>query len=117
MATISMQDLTMARMVDHTIYLITEAAMKGKKARSPDEFGACSVLQGSLDHDKDIHLFLSSSKGLIMDQSSGYSYQMQRSLDLSSSHKLGGSKGSLFRRIGRLQLEDIHLRNRDWHGG
>ena len=48
-ATIMMQDLTMAQLIDHTILLITEAALAGERARSPDEFGACSVLQTALD--------------------------------------------------------------------
>ena len=93
----------MAQLIDHTILLITEAALVGERARSPDEFGACSVLQTALDQAKDIYVFMSSGTGLYMDMSSGYSYHMQRALDLINCNKLGGTKSSLFRRIVSLQ--------------
>ena len=85
------------------MYLLTEAAIACKRARSPDAFGACEALQTALDQDKDIYLFMSSGTGLLMDMSSGYSYQMQRTLDLTSCNKFGGAKGSLFRRLVFLQ--------------
>jgi hypothetical protein len=46
---------------------------------------------------KEIHLFISSGSGLISDQVSGTSYQMQRGLDLISSEKLGKGKSCVFK--------------------
>ena len=53
-AIIRLQDVTFAQLIDHTTLLIKDAALAGERARSPDEFGACSVLQTGLDQAKDI---------------------------------------------------------------
>ena len=97
------QDLSAAQLLTHTVWLIADAAEKGVKPRSPDEHGACSVLQMAYDKGKEIHLFISSGSGLISDQASGTSYQMQRGLNLISSEKLGKGKSSAFKRIVFLQ--------------
>ena len=97
------QDLSAAQLLTHTVWLIADAAEKGVKPRSPDEHQACSVLQMAYDKGKEIHLFISSGSGLISDQASGTSYQMQRGLNLSSSEKLGKGKSSVFKRIVFLQ--------------
>ena len=66
---IRMQDLTMAQLIDHTIFLITEAALHGKRARSPDAHGACEVIKMALEQQKDKYLFFSSGTGLLIDMS------------------------------------------------
>ena len=88
-----------AKMIDHTIHIITDAALSGERARSSDEFGAVTVLQMAMDQSKDIILFLYSGTGLYMDMSSGYSYRIQRALDLINCNRLGGTNESSFRRI------------------
>ena len=50
-----------------------------------------------------MHLFTCSGSGLISDQPSGTSFQMQRGLNLISSDKLGKGKTSVFKRIIFLQ--------------
>ena len=83
------QDLSAAQLLTHTVWMLADAAENDVKPRSPDEHGACSVLQIAYDKGKDIHIFISSGSGLISDQASGTSYQMQRGLNLISSDKLG----------------------------
>jgi hypothetical protein len=87
MAVIRHQDLSVAHLLTHSVWMVADAAEKGVKPRSLDEQGACSALQLAIDNGKEIHLFISSGSGLISDQASGTSYQMQRGLDLISSGK------------------------------
>ena len=97
------QDLSAAQLLTHTMWILADAAENDVKPRSPDEHGACSVLQIAYDKGKDIHIFISSGSGLISDQASGTSYQMQRGLNLISSDKLGKGKSNQFKRIIFLQ--------------
>ena len=103
MAVIRYQDLSDAQLLTHSVWMVADAAEKGVKPRSMDKHGACSALQLAIDKGKEIHLFLSSGSGLISDQASGTSYQMQRGLDLISSEKLGKGKSCVFKRIVFLQ--------------
>ena len=97
------QDLSAAQLLTHTIWMLADSAENDVKPRSPDEHGACSVLQIAYEKGKDIHIFISSGSGLISDQAAGTSYQMQRGLNLISNEKLGKCKSNLFKRIIFLQ--------------
>jgi hypothetical protein len=99
MAVIRHQDLSVAQLLTHTVWMIADAADKEVKPRSLDEHGACSVLKMAIDKGKEIHLFISSGSGLVSDQASGTSYQMQRGLNLISSDKLGKGKSSVFKKL------------------
>ena len=97
------QDLSAAQLLTHTIWMLADAAECDVKPRSPDEHGACSVLQLAYEKGKDIHIFIASGTGLVSDQAAGTSYQMQRGLRLISNDKLGKGKSNLFKRLIFLQ--------------
>ena len=59
-AVIRYQDLSVAQLLTHSVWMVADAADKGVKPRSLDEHGACSVLQMAYDKGKEIHLFISS---------------------------------------------------------
>ena len=69
------------------------------RPRSPDEHGACTVLQLAYEKGKEIHIFIASGTGLASDQAAGTSYQMQHGLRLISNDRLGKGKGNLFIRM------------------
>jgi len=98
-AVIRLQDLSMGQLIDLTIFKIVQAALSEKRARCNDEHGACEVIQQAIEKQKEIYLFLSSGTGLVIDQSGGYSYQIQRALDLVNCKSFGGARNGMFRRI------------------
>ena len=58
-----------------------------------------SALEEALKLGKDIHIFLGSGTGLILEGPSGYTYQMQRALDLTACKSFGTGKSNPFKRI------------------
>ena len=98
-AVIRLQDLSMAQLIDLTIFKITQAVLVNKRARCSDAHGCCEVIQQAIEKQKEIYLFLSSDTGLVIDQSGGYSYQMQRAIDLINCKSFGGARNGMFRRI------------------
>ena len=90
-ATCRYENLTLAQIIDHTIFMIADTALKGKKPRSPDKFGAVSDIEKANDG-REIYLFLSSGTELVLEQGARTSYQMQRALDLISCSKVGTGK-------------------------
>ena len=74
------QDLSVAQILTHTAWMIADAASKEVKPRLSDEHGAYSVIQMAIDKGREVHLFICSGSGLISDQPSGTSFQMQRGL-------------------------------------
>jgi len=96
---IRLQDLSMGQLIDLTIFKIVQAALSEKRARCNDEHGACEVIQQAIEKQKEIYLFLSSGTGLVIDQSGGYSYQLQRALNLVNCKSFGGARNGMFRRI------------------
>jgi hypothetical protein len=63
-----------AQLLTHTAWMIDDTAAKELKPRSPDEHGACSVIQMAIDKGREVHLFICSGSGLISDQPSGTSF-------------------------------------------
>jgi hypothetical protein len=97
------QDMSAAQLLTHTIWLLADAADCEVRPRSPDEHGACTVVQLTYEKGKEIHIFIASGTGLVSDQAARTSYQMQRGLRLISNDKLGKGKSNLFKRLSFLQ--------------
>ena len=86
-------------LLDHTIFMVSQATINDTPPRSNDQFGPVHTLEEAIRLEKDIHVFLASGTGLILEGSSGYTYQMQRALDLIAFKSLGTDKSSPFKRV------------------
>ena len=70
---------------------------------SADAHGPVTVLNRALLLGKEIHIFVSSGTGMRVDQGTGYSTEMQRIMNLSSSKCFGSGKHSQFKNVVFLQ--------------
>jgi hypothetical protein len=57
------------------------------------------VLQMAVLQGRQIHMFISSGTGLIADQAAGYTFQIQRALNLLSAECYGRGKEGVFKRV------------------
>jgi hypothetical protein len=56
MAVIRHQDLSVAQLLTHSVWMVADEADNGMKPRSLDEHGAYSVLQLAINKGKEIHI-------------------------------------------------------------
>ena len=81
------QDAALSSIGTHTLWIL--AAAWGQTPRitpvSADAHGPVAVLHRALQLGKEIHLFIASGTGMRADQAVGYSTEMQRIINLSSS--------------------------------
>ena len=84
-----MENFTMSKLLDHVLFMVTQAAMNDVPPRSNDEFGLVHASGEAIKQGKDIHIFRGSGTGLILEGLSGYTYQMQRSMDLPACKSFG----------------------------
>ena len=78
--------------------MVSQAAINKTPPRSNDQFSLVHALEEAIRLEKEIHVFLASGTGLILEGSSGYTYQMQRALDLIARKSLGTGKSNPFKR-------------------
>ena len=71
-----MENFTMSMLLDNVIFMVSQAAMNDVPPRSNDEFGPVHALEKAIKQGKEIHIFLGSGTGLILEGPSGYTYQM-----------------------------------------
>ena len=66
----------MSILLDHVLFMVTQAAMNETPPhRGNDQYGPVHALEEALKQEKDIHIFLGSGTGLILEGPSGYTYQ------------------------------------------
>ena len=79
--------------------MLTTAAIDNVEPRSNDPHGPVHALREAIRQNKEVHIFISSGTSLILEGPAGYSYAMQRALDLISCKSFGVGKHNLFRRM------------------
>ena len=108
------QDASLSSIGTHIFWVL--AAAWGQSPRvtpvSADAHGPVTVLHRALLLGKEIHVFLASGTGMRSDQGTGYSTEMQRIINLSSSKCFGTGKHSQFKTVVFLQpaipYQDVH---------
>ena len=83
-ATIRLQNMSLGQPNDFSLYQLVKAVENDCPARCQEGHGASEVLQRAVNLKLDIYLFFSSGTGLVTDQVSGTSFQIQRALELMS---------------------------------
>ena len=97
------EGFTLGQILDHVFHMVVAAWVSGEEPRSSDEHGPVHALHQALKMNKEIHIFISSGTSLILEGPSGYSYQMQRGLDLMACKSFGTGTNNLFRRVVYIQ--------------
>ena len=89
----------------HIFWLLASCWEKTPRATpvTDDAFGPVTVLNRALLLGKEIHVFISSGSGMRADQATGYSVEMQRIINLTSSRAFGEGRSTLFKNVVFLQ--------------
>ena len=74
-------------------------AIDNIEARSNYPQGPVHALREAIMLGKEVHIFISSGTSLILEGPAGYTYAMQRALDLTACKSFGVGKHNLFRRM------------------
>lgn len=97
------EGFTLGQILDHVFHMVVAAWVSGEEPRSSDEHGPVHALHKALQLNKEIHIFISSGTSLILEGPAGYTYQMQRGLDLMACKSFGTGKSNLFSRVVYIQ--------------
>ena len=98
-ASCRLEGFTFSMLLDHIFHMLTTAAIANVEPRSNDQFGPVHALREAILLGKEIHIFICSGTSLILEGPAGYTYAMQRALDLTACKSFEMSKYNLFRRI------------------
>ena len=94
-----LEGFTCSMLLDHIFHMLTTAAIADVEPRSNDPQGPVHALREAILLGKEVHIFISSGTSLILEGPAGYTYAMQRALDLTACKSFRVGKHNLFRRM------------------